>query len=149
MSLEFAQALILIPSSLCAGLLLFISSVVQKLFDDFEVPEFKWFLTKLVYHAEHSPYAIIVSVLTVAAAIPYWLFYHLDSLWFSAGLALWIIAQSASKLLNLPIYNRVIKDIPETDIEQLRAQRKKLHFANFTRAYATLLSVILMAIAFA
>jgi len=58
-----------------------------------------------------------------------------------------MIGASITKITNLPIYNWVGK--PEnTDPEELREKRRMLALGNASRAWITLLSVILMACQF-
>ncbi|MHB8897036.1 MAG: hypothetical protein ACYC99_17935 [Candidatus Geothermincolia bacterium] len=143
-----AEMLILIPSTLCTGFLLFIAGVVQKVMNDLDEATFQRFLNLLVKHAERSPYAIGVSTVPFIGAIPYFIYYRLSNLWFSAGIVLFTVASIVSKILVLPIYKRV----PEIDSDgtaQLSEERHKLQKANRIRAAIQAVSTVLMVIGLA
>lgn len=132
------------PTALASGLLLAVSSVVQKVMNDLDADVFKRVLFLLEYHAMRSPFALAVSLATSIAAVPYWWIYRLQNVWFSLGLFIWFVASTLSKILTLPIYNAV-KALPSTDTEALVRERQKLEPANNLRAWLTFAAVVLMA----
>jgi hypothetical protein len=148
MSRHFAEILILIPTTLEAGFLLAVSGVIQKVMNDLDEGTFKVFLTRLEYRAMRSPFALSVSLLTTIAALPYWFFFGLSNWWFTAGLVLWFVGSTISKILNTPIYKRV-KEVDGSQTAELKQERTKLQTANEIRAWLTLASVVLMIVALA
>ena len=60
--------------------------------NDLDEATFKRFLTSLHTRAMRSPYAIGVSSITFAGMAPYFIYYGFGNWWFTAGLALWVIA---------------------------------------------------------
>jgi hypothetical protein len=148
MTRTFAEVLILIPTALAAGFLLAVSGVIQKVMNDLDEASFKHFLTLLEQHAMRSPFALAVSLITPIAVIPYWIFFGFSHWWFTAGLVMWLVASTVSKILNMPIYKKV-KELTNDQTEELKEERQKLQTANDVRAWLTFASVILMVIGFA
>jgi len=141
------EILLLLPTALCAGFVLFIAGVIQGVMNDLDEAAFKRFLTLLHTRALKSPYAIGVSSITFVGMIPYFIFYGVGNRWFTAGLAMWVIASIVSKATALPIYARV-DATSASDVTQLREERRKLQKANILRAALSVLSVVLMVIGF-
>ncbi len=148
MSQTFAEILILIPTTLSAGFLLAVSGVIQKVMNDLDEATFKRFLTLLERHAMHSPFALSVSLLTSIAAVPYWIIYRFHNVWFTAGLVVWFVGATVSKILNMPIYKKV-NELGDGQVEELKEERRKLQTANDVRAWLNFISVILMVIGLA
>jgi hypothetical protein len=65
MTQTFVEILLLVPTALCAGFVIFVAGVIQGVMNDLDEAEFKRFLTLLKTHALRSPYAIGVSSITV------------------------------------------------------------------------------------
>jgi hypothetical protein len=148
MTQKRAELLLLVPSTLTTGFIMFIAGVVQKVMNDLDEATFQRFLTLLVKHAERSPYAISASTLPFVGAIPYFIRYRLSNLWFSAGIALFTVASIVSKILVLPIYKKV-PELDSTDAAQLNEERRKLQKANKIRAALQVASTVLMIIGLA
>lgn len=145
MSKTVAEILILIPSALYTGYLLFIAGVVQKIMDEMDEAAFLRFLNLLIKTATKSPYAITVGSLTFIAMIPYFIFYGFNNWWYTSGLILFIIASIVSKSLNLPIYKRV-SSLSGSDTALLNEERRKLQSSNRIRAAVQFISMALMTI---
>ena len=143
-----AEMLLLVPSTLTTGFLLFVAGVVQKVMNDLDEATFQRFLNLLVKHAERSPYAISVSTVPFVGAVPYFIYYRLSNLWFSAGIVLFTVASIVSKILVLPIYKRV-SELDSSDTAQLGEERRKLQNANRVRAAFQVASTVLMIIGLA
>jgi hypothetical protein len=145
MTQRLAEILLLVPSALSTGFLMFIAGPLQKVMNDLDEATFHRFLKLLDRHATRSPYAVGVSTVTFIGAIPYFIYYHLNNLWFSAGIFLYTVASIVSKSFNLPIYRRIFA-LEETDVARLREERHKLQGANSLRATIQFASIVLMAI---
>jgi hypothetical protein len=148
MTRTFAEILIIIPTVLGTGLLMFVAGVIQGVMNDMDEAEFKSFLTSLYKHAIRSPYAVTVSLITFVGAVPYLIFYGFQNWWFIAGLILWTAASVASKIFNLPIYQNVMT-AKSNDRARLKEERRKLQSANILRATLSFASVVLMVIGLA
>jgi hypothetical protein len=144
MTQSFAEVLILTPSTLTTGYLMFIAIVLQRVMNELDESTFGRFVTLLVQKATRSVYAIVSSSITFVAMIPYG-FQHG---WFSAGLLFFVLSSIAGKVLNLPVYSRIAA-LGSSDIAQLQEERQKLQTANWVRALLCLVSTILMVIQFA
>lgn len=142
-----AEVLILAVNALGAGILLFVSGVIQKIMDRMEPEKFKDFLNALDRSAMTNPFAVTIATLPIIAAVPYFAAYGFGHWWFTSGFALWFIGSSITKISNMPIY-KWVGDPSSTDVGQLIRYRKKLGIANNLRAWITLVSVVLMACEF-
>ena len=142
------EMLILIPSTLCTGFLLFIAGVVQKVMNGLDEATFQSFLKLLTRTAERSPYAIGTSTIPFVAALPYFIRYRLSNLWFSAGIIVFTLASVVSKIMVLPVYKRV-PEIDSAEAARLSEERHKLQTANRVRATIQAVSTVLMIIGFA
>ena len=141
------QAIILAINALGCGILLFVSGVAQKIMNDMEPLEFKKFMNILGRAAMSDPFAVAIATIPLFAIIYYFVAFGFAHRWFTAGIVIWMIGASITKITNLPIYNWVGK--PEnTDPEILREKRRMLALGNASRAWLTLLSVVLMACQF-
>lgn len=148
MTREFAEMLIVVATTIEAGLLLFISEVVQRVMNEMEPAHFRRFLGRLEHFAMRSPTVLAGSLLTTLAAIPYFIFFGFGNWWFVAGIIVWFAAAVASKMFNAPIYKRVA-GLHDADIAELQELRRRLRLANAVRALTTLASVVLMVIGLA
>jgi hypothetical protein len=142
-----AEILILVANALGAGILMFITGVVQKIMNTMDEADFKRFLNALDTAAMRDPFAVTVATIPVIAAVPYLIFYGFQHWWFIAGLFVWAVGSSLTKVINLPVY-RWVGDPSHTDPEGLREQRRKLQLGNTLRAWSTLVSVVLMTLQF-
>lgn len=148
MTRTFAEILLIIPAVLNTGFLMFIAGVIQGVMNDMDAAAFQRFLTILHKHALKSPYAVTVASITFVGMVPYFIFYGFHNLWFTAGLILWTVASIASKVFNLPIYERIFA-LESSDVIRLNEERRKLQSANILRATLSFASVVLMVIGFA
>ena len=89
------------------------------------------------------------TVLTIPflGAIPYFYFYGFSNRWITAGLALWLVAGSISKVIKVPIYKRVAA-IESDDVAQLSKERKRLNGGNLLQSMLNFVAAALMAVAF-
>jgi hypothetical protein len=148
MTQEFAEVLLLVPSALATGFLVFIAGVVQRVMNDLDEATFQRFLMLLDKRATRSPYAVTVSTVTFIGAVPYFIFFGFDNWWFTAGIILYFVASIVSKSYNIPIYKRIFA-LASSDTDQLREERRKLQSANRLRATIQFASIVLMVIGLA
>jgi hypothetical protein len=148
MTREFAEILIIVATTIEAGILMFVSEVIQKVMNEMDAATFKAFLGRLEHRAMRSPTALAASLVTTIACIPYFIYFGFGNRWFTAGIVVWFLSAAGSKVLNLPIYNSVGK-LPDTETIKLEAARKKLQSANVVRASTILISVVLMVVGLA
>jgi hypothetical protein len=137
------EAAILAINALGAGILLFVSGVVQPIMNDMDEPAFKKFALTLVNTATGDPFAITIGTIPIFAVVLYFVTYGFAHWWFTAGIALWMVGSSITKITNLPVY-RWIRDPRNVNPEELRRKRHTLQLGNNWRAWITLLSVIAM-----
>ena len=148
MTRSFAEILLLIPTTLATGLLMFVAGVIQKIMNDLDEATFQRFMRLLEKRAMRSPFALIVSTIPFAGAIPYFIFYGFSNWWFTAGIVVFTIASVVSKSLNLPIYKRIFA-LDSGDAARLSEERRKLQSANILRAAIQFVSVVLMVVGLA
>lgn len=142
-----AETLILAINALGAGILLFIAGVLQKIMDDMDTSEFKRFLNALDRTAMSNYFLVTIATLPIIAAILYFYVYGFYHVWFTAGLIVWLIGSTITKITNMPVY-RWVCNPKNNDPEELKRQRRKLRLGNSLRAWITFVSVILMACQF-
>jgi hypothetical protein len=147
MTQTFVEILLLVPTALCAGFVIFVAGVIQGVMNDLDEAAFKRFLTLLKTRALRSPYAIGVSSITFVGMVPYFIYYGFSNRWFTAGLVLWVITSIVSKSTALPIYARV-EALEGSNVSRLKEERRKLQIANKLRATLSFASVVLLVIGF-
>jgi hypothetical protein len=147
MTQTVAEILILSANALGAGLLLFIAGVVQRIMNTMDEHEFKRFLNVLDKTAMGDPITVTFATIPPLAAIIYFIAYGFNHWWFIAGVIVWIIGSSITKVINMPVYEWVA-DPTNTDPVEMKKQRQRLQFGNNTRAWLTLASVVIMACQF-
>jgi len=148
MTRTLAEVLLLIFTTLCAGYVIFIATVLQPVINDLDEAAFGRFVPSLYRHATRSVYAMGSSTLPFVAMIPYFIVYKVEHPWFVAGLACFTLASTVSKIMNVPIYRRLVAR-KRDEVAKLQEERRKLQTANNVRALISLASVILMAVQFA
>jgi hypothetical protein len=115
----FVEILLLVPTALWAGFVIFVAGVIQGVMNDLDEAEFKRFLILLKTRALRSPYAIGVSSITFVGMVPYFIYYGFSNRRFTAGLVLWVITSIVSKATVLPIYARV-DALESSDLSRLK-----------------------------
>jgi hypothetical protein len=148
MSESQAELLILLPTVLTTGYLLFIATVLQKVMNRLDLEDFRRFVPVLVRVATRDVYAIASGTITFVALIPYLIFFGFTHWWFIAGAIVFLLGSTAGKLLNLPSYAR-IEALPENgDAARVEGERRRLQTANAVRATLSLVSIVLMTVQF-
>jgi hypothetical protein len=141
------EAIILAINALGCGILLFVSGVTQRIMNDMEPLEFKKFMNSLGRAAMSDPFAVTIATIPLFAIVYYFVAFGFTHWWFTAGIAIWTLGASITKITNLPIYTWVGQ--PEnTDPKELINKRRRLALGNASRVWVTLLSIILMACQF-
>jgi len=139
------EILLLTFTSLTTGFVVFASGAFQRILESVDEPTFKKLLAELTNSALKSPFIIGLSLATMIGMIPYWIFFGLSNLWFSAGLILWILTSVVAKVTRLPIYEKV-KALKNSNVKDLNEQRRKLHFTSILSSALSLMIVLLMLI---
>lgn len=147
MSETTAEVIILTINAIGAGILVFVSGVVQRIMNQMDELEFKSFINKLDRAAMSDPIAVTVATLPILAAVAYWIAFGFGHWWFAAGIIVWGVGSTITKVVNMPVY-RWLAEPDNTDPVELRNKRRKLQFGNNMRAWTTLASVVLMACQF-
>jgi hypothetical protein len=142
-----AEVIILALNGIGAGILVFVSGVVQKLMNQMDELEFKRFMNMLDRAAMSDPIAVTVATLPILAAIAYWIAFGFAHWWFTAGIIVWGVGSAITKVVNMPVY-QWLADPNNTNPQELSSKRRKLQFGNTLRAWTTLGSVVLMACQF-
>ena len=132
MSEAAVEAIILAINALGCGILLFVSGVAQKIMNDMEPLEFKKFMNLLGRAAMSDPFTVAIATIPLFAIVYYFVAFGFAHGWFAAGIVIWMIGASITKITNLPIYNWLGK--PENaDLEELREKRRMLGLGNASR----------------
>jgi hypothetical protein len=148
MTQTFAEILILVVSTLFAGLIFFVTFVLTPVLNDLDEATFGRFVTLFYRHATTSIYEIVASSMTIVAAIPYLFFYHFTHWWFIAGLLFFLAGSSVGKFLKLPMYKRVAELDAQggTDKAALAFERRRWHTGNLLYSLFCVAFVALMVI---
>jgi hypothetical protein len=142
-----AEVIILAINGIGAGILVFVSGVVQKLMNQMDELEFKRFMNMLDRAAMSDPLAVTVATVPILAAVAYWIAFGFGHWWFTAGIIVWGVGSAITKVVNMPVYQWLAHP-NNTDREELKNKRRTLQFGNNLRAWTTLGSVVLMACQF-
>ena len=86
MSETTAEVIILAINGIGAGILVFVSGVVQKLMNQMDELEFKRFMNMLDRAAMSDPLAVTVATVPILAAVAYWIAFGFGHWWFTAGI---------------------------------------------------------------
>jgi hypothetical protein len=144
MTRSFAETLLFASVAVNAALLLFFAGVLRKIMNAVDEATFKNLTDLLVSYSSKSPFMIIVLNLPFIGAIPYYYFYGFGNWWIIVGLALWLASGSIAKFYKLPAY-KAISALNSEDVDQLRAQRKKIDIGNLFQAIAYTVAALIMA----
>ncbi|MBO0779748.1 MAG: hypothetical protein J2P37_13065 [Ktedonobacteraceae bacterium] len=147
MTQTFVEILILTISTITTGFLLWIADVLKSIMNDMDLATFGRFMRWLYKRGIGSAFAVVISTVPMVAMIPYFIMYHFDHGWFTAGLIVFVLSSVAGKMFNLPVYNRILA-LKEGETALFAEERRKLKTANWIRALICLLSSILMVIQF-
>ncbi len=142
-----AEILIFVINTLWTGSVLFVAGAFKGMLRDLDVAAFKQFVASMQKNALRSTYVVTASSITFLLIIPYLIFFGFANWWFIAGMIACLMASISSKVLNVPIYNR-IGELESTDAGGLNEQRRKMATANHVRAFFYVLCVILTMIGF-
>jgi hypothetical protein len=142
-----AEVLLFVFVAINAALLIFIAGVLRKVMNDMDEPAFKLFLGSLYRHSARSPFMHTVLTIPFLGAIPYFYFYGFRNRWITAGLALWLVAGSISKIIKVPIY-KTVAALENGDVARLRRERQKLNAGNMLQAILNFIAAALMTVAF-
>jgi hypothetical protein len=143
-----AELLILLPTVLTTGYLLFIATVLQKVMNRLPAMTFRDFVGTLFDVATHDFYAVVTGTITFVAMIPYFIFYGFTHWWFIAGVIVFFVASTMGKILNLPAYKRIAALTEASTQAAVDGERRKLQTANAVRATLSLISIIVMSVQF-
>ncbi|HEV3222753.1 MAG TPA: hypothetical protein VGZ90_07735 [Puia sp.] len=144
MTKTLAESLLFTSVAINAALLIFFAGVFRKMMNSIDEAEFKKLTELLVRYSSKSPFMIIVLNLPLLGVIPYYYFYGFGNWWITAGIALWLVAGSISKIYKLPVY-RAISTLKSGDAIKLKRQRYKLDTGNLFQAILYSAAVIIMA----
>jgi hypothetical protein len=155
MTQTFAEILILIPSTLHAGLVFFVACVLQPIMNKLDEATFGHFVALLYRQATTSVYEVASSTITFVAMIPYLIFYGFHHWWFIAGLFCFLLASTVGKMVKLPVYKKVTAidssgkaTIDSGEKAALAEERRKLQAGNWLHALSCLVYLVLMVIQF-
>jgi hypothetical protein len=143
MTKTLAETLLFTSVAINAALLIFFAGVFRKMMNSIDEAEFKKLTELLVRYSSKSPFMIIVLNLPLLGVIPYYFFYGFGNWWITAGIALWLVAGTISKIFKLPVY-KAISVLKSDDVVQLKKQRYKLDKGNQFQAILYSVAVVIM-----
>jgi hypothetical protein len=143
MTKAFFETLLFASVASNAALLIFFAGVFRKIMNAVDETTFKNVTELLFRYSSKSPFMIIVLNLPLLKAIPYFYFYGFGNRWITAGIALWLVGGSISKMIKLPVY-KAISLLKSDDVVQLQAARHKVNNGNLLQAALYSAAVVLM-----
>jgi hypothetical protein len=144
MSKNTAEILLIISATLFASLLLFLAEPMRRVMNKMDNGASKQIISLLFQIGPRSPFLYIATNLTGLAMIPYFIFFGFSNWWFTAGLAVLLVAGGVAKVVKVPIY-KTAKELDAEDPKWLAAQNK-WHNMNLFQAVFTCLAVSMMTI---
>lgn len=145
MTRQMAEILILIPTVLFTGTVMYVASVLKLILDDLDESNYKAFIDLLVKNAKRSRYILLAATLTTIGMIPYLIYFRFSNWWFITGYLFFILADVIYKIMALPVYKKV-GSLKSSDTVELSEQRKKMTRTNNTRAILYSICTVLMVI---
>jgi hypothetical protein len=97
-----AEAVILAINALSAGILLFVSGVVQRIMNDMDELAFKKFAQTFGRTATNDPFAVTIATIPIFAVIFYFVMYGFDHWWLTVGIVVWTIRPALRRLPTCP-----------------------------------------------
>ena len=144
MTKSFVETLLFAAVAINAALLLFFAGVFAKMMNTVDETTFKNLTELLVRYSSRSPFMIIVLNLPLIGSIPYYYFYGFGNWWITAGIALWLVAGSISKILKLPVYKE-IATLKSDEVIRLKEARRKINNGNLLQAVLYTIAMVVMA----
>jgi hypothetical protein len=144
MTKQLAEALLFTSVATNTALLIFIAGVLRKVMNAMDVAIFKNTTESIVRYSSKSPFMIIILNLPLIGAIPYYYFFGFSNWWITAGMLIWLIAGSISKILKLPVY-RSISELKSDEALRLNEERHKMNTGNILQAILYSVAVVIMA----
>lgn len=139
-----AEILLIISATIFASVLVFLAGPMRRVMNKMDNSASKQIITLLFQVGPRSPFLFIATNITGLAMIPYFIFYGFNNWWFTAGLAILLIAGSVAKIVKVPIYKNA-KELEASDPKWIAAQNK-WHNGNLFQAVFTCIAVCMMAI---
>jgi hypothetical protein len=116
MTKNFIETLLFSTLAINAALLFFIADILKKMLHSIDKVTAKNLITSMVRFSSKSVFMILMLNLPFLLAIPYYWCYGFGNTWITAGLALWMVAGSLSKVYKIPVYKRLAAlDVSATD----------------------------------
>ena len=141
-----AEILLIIPLIFFLSVLMFLAGPLRSVMNKMSPKASKEFISLLFKLGQRSVFMLTITNVTVLGAIPYFIIYGFNNVWFTSGIVLFIITASVAKIYKLPIYKK-ITTLSATSPEWMD-ERRKMHKGNGLQALFTFLSLCIMAIAY-
>ena len=139
-----AEILLIISATIFASVLLFLAGPMRRVMNKMDNSASKQIISLLFQMGQRSPFLYIATNLTGLAMIPYFIFFGFNNWWFTAGLAVLVLAAGVAKIVKVPLYKST-KDLDANDPRWIAAQ-KKWHNGNIYQAIFTFVAVCMMTI---
>ncbi len=139
-----AEILLIISATIFASVLMFLAEPMRRVMNKMDNRASKQIISLLFQIGPRSPFLYIATNLTGLAMIPYFIFFGFSNWWFTAGLAILLVAGSVAKVVKVPIY-KTAKELDAEDPKWMAAQ-KKWHNGNLYQGIFTCLAVCMMTI---
>jgi hypothetical protein len=145
MTKNFLESLLFASVAINAALLIFFADVFRKMLNAVDEDTFKKLIALLVRHSSRSPFMVLALNIPLIIAVPYYCWYGFSNRWITAGLALWLVAGSLSKVYKLPVY-KALASLQSTAIVEIKKERGKFNAGNVFQAILYTVAAVLIAL---
>ncbi len=140
------EVLLIIPLVFFLSVLMFLAGPLRSVMNKMSPNASKEFISQLFKLGQRSVFMLTITNITALGMIPYFIIYGFNNVWFTSGLALFIVTASVAKVYKLPIYKK-ITTLSATSPEWMNA-RSKMHKGNGLQALFTFIAICVMTVGF-
>lgn len=133
MTKNLIESLLFSSVAINAALLIFIADVLRKMMNAVDEAAFKHSIGLLDRYSSRSLFMIVALNIPLILAVPYYYLYGFGNRWITAGLVLWLIAGSLSKVYKLPVY-KALSSLQNTAVAEINKERGKFNTGNVFQA---------------
>ena len=144
MTKNLLESLLFASVAINAALLIFFAGIFRKMVNAVDEATFKSIIALLFRHSSRSPFMILALNIPLILAVPYYFWYGFGNRWITAGLALWLVAGSLSKIYKLPVY-KTLASLQSTAVVEIKKERVKFNAGNVFQAILYSFASVLIA----
>jgi hypothetical protein len=137
-----AEVMLIIPLVFFLSVLVFLSGPLRSVMNKMDRNASKQFISLLFTLGQRSAFLLTVTNISVLAAIPYYIVYGFNNVWFTVGIVVFLVAASVAKIVKLPLYKKIT--LLDANTAEWADARQKMHVGNILQALFTFIAVCIM-----